>query len=270
MRPNPVFRAPAILASLTAAAFILGCQEMPTDAPVEDAAPAFAKPGACPGHPSCKDDGDDGDGGDGGGGDAALTLAFTGGLTGGDQEVGVKKDNKRSLDVNNAAYTIELNLADTRATAAGDRNADGTIRANPTCTWDVPAGAEGLTDDLVAALDGGNVDREVGLLVDKDAALEGVPSNDNFVRIAAHSLSPDPTVFIGRNGGPAFLTFTYGGDAASINDRGATRAFDGRGGLVRVVQRFDEDGDGELESNEPIVSVTCDLEDSFTATVAPL
>lgn len=268
MRPHPAFRVNAVVGSLTAAAFILGCQEMPTDAPVEDLAPSFAKPDCSvdPSHPSCKD----GDGGDGGGGGAALTLAFTGGLAGTAQEVGVKKDNKRSLDVNNAAYTIALNLANTQGIAAADRNANGTIKANPACAWDVPAGAAGLTDDLVAALDGGNVDREVGLLVDKDAALDGVPSNDNFVRIAAHSLSPDPTVFIGRNGGPDFLTFVYAGDPASINDPGATRAFEGSGGLVRVVKRFDEDGDGALESNEPIASVTCALEDPFTATVAPL
>lgn len=274
------FRGTTLITGLLSTALLLGCETPPTaveDAEsVSDAPLAHHRPGHAGGPGGGDDDGGPGDG-DGGGTEVAMAE----GLTATAQSVDVKRDNKRSLEVIAGTYSVDTNLSTTRATAAGDLNPDGSVVADPSCTWDVPAGAEPLTGLLVEALDTDAHAFELTLGIDKDAALAGIASNDNHMRLATGSLTEDPTIFVGRSGGP-FLAFAYSdGDAdpanddRSINDASATRTFTaaigagGSNGLVRAVTRFDEDGDGSLESNEPIVSMTCPLEDAFSATVAP-
>lgn len=255
-----------------AAAFLVACQDAPTTV---DAPPvAQAPPGACAPWPGCKDDGGGGDDGDGGGGEIT-EASFAGGLVATAQQVDVKRDNKRALDVEHPAYSVDVELENTYLTALNDKTAMTACQE-----WNIPTDdpvlSEELKDALVEALDptpASIIELTVG--VDKDAALEGTASRDNHIRLAAGSLEDRPTVFLGRSGGP-FLAFNYddgdadpGNDSRTINDASVTRTFTGSGGLVRVVKRFDEDGDGALESNEPIASLICALEDAFTVTVAP-
>ena len=96
--------------ALLSAVFLLGCQEQGSE-PVglEGLGPQFAKPGACPGHPSCKD----------GGGEpteADATVELSEGLkTFVAQDVQIKKDNANSLRVQRDGFTSQIALEATHA-----------------------------------------------------------------------------------------------------------------------------------------------------------
>ena len=218
-------------------------------------------------------------GGSGGDSQPRPTVRFTDGLRASTQDVTITRDDDAALEAMGPNLSVELRLATTQATARADLEADGGVRPDPACRWDVPAGAEGLTHDLVDELaPGADRRRDVTVLVDKRAALTGERSPGHWIRLLPRLGEIERPVFLGRNEPPDrnFLAFSYtdgdadpSNDAETIDDPRARRSFASAFGTVRVLQRFDADGDGVPESDEPLVTMICALEDVFTVTVAP-
>ena len=125
--------------ALLSTVFLFGCQEQGSG-PVglEGLGPQFAKPGACPGHPSCKD----------GGGEpteADATVELSEGLkTFVAQDVQIKKDNANSLRVQRDGFTSQIAL---EATHAAGLDKCGQV-----------GGSEGLLseDDVLDLIDDGS------------------------------------------------------------------------------------------------------------------
>lgn len=252
MRHAFALRSLTLAVGLAAAALMLGCDEVPTDVLADAPGPSLHHR---PGHDGGPGGGGGGDDGDGGGGSSGTVVSFSGGLSAAPQAVDVKRDNKRSLETHPTEYTVTFALANT---AAGD------------CVPNDVAESYGMESSLVAALSA-TATVDMDFEIDKDAAIDGTASNDNFFRFQQGSLEPEPTVFIGRSGGPFLaVDFDEGASSGGIEDGSATRVFRAiaGSGLVRVVQRVDDDGDG-LDGGDPLADLVCTLQDEFTLTVAP-
>ena len=264
MRHGTPLRSLTLAVGLSAVALMLGCDEVPTDVLADASGPTFHHADGHGGGPGGGGGGPGGGGGGGGddGGASGTEASFAGGLSAGEQAVDVKRDNKRSLETNPTSYTVTFALVNTKAAAESGA-----------CTFNDVATAAGIEQALIDALMT-EAGRTVAMdfEIDKDAALDGTASNDNFFRFDGGSLEPEPTVFIGRSGGPFLVVdFDKGTSTGGIDDASATRVFtapESNTGLVRVVQRVDEDGDG-LDGGDPLADLICTLQDEFTLTVAP-
>lgn len=143
--------------ALVAAAFLLGCQERGSD-PVEPqfaegGGTQFAKPGACPEHPSC------GGGTDDGGVDKTAKVDFDSPLlTSVSQEVNVRS-NKNSIELGNTTFENALNLSALTGypsvSVEVDENGDTTsftfLNLKQQCTTD-PVNMDADDPDVLARL----------------------------------------------------------------------------------------------------------------------
>ena len=116
--------------ALLFAAFLLGCQEQGSE-PVgpEGLGPVFAKPGACPGHPSCKDEPSDSPG------NAVVTVTVVSHLL-----IGSEANRAASLvNGGSSIHNVELNVTDNACSASGDlRGIIGILDAQGTATYTFP------------------------------------------------------------------------------------------------------------------------------------
>ncbi len=115
------------------AAFLLGCQEQGSE-PVgpEGLGPVFAKPGACPGHPSCKDEPSDSPR------NAVVTVAVASFLL-----IGTESGRAASLvNGGSSIHNVELTVTggtDNACSASGDlRGIIGILDAQGTATYTFP------------------------------------------------------------------------------------------------------------------------------------
>ena len=124
---------PPLVAAL---ALWTACDQQPTATLADAPAPSFAKP-ACPGHPSCKDDGGGDDGGDGGsGGEASLPIDL--------DAVFADPGSSGSLtDDGRGAYYAQVNESENFQTRMGLRQREWRENFDRCLTIHVVAAADG-------------------------------------------------------------------------------------------------------------------------------
>lgn len=108
------------IAGLLTLAMVTACEDSGPTAPPE-AVPAFAKPGACPGHPSC--DGDDGEDPPSGG----TTVTLAGGYTTDSPQPVTVKETGKALDVTGDPVALTWALPTLDALAEGSCTSNGFV-----------------------------------------------------------------------------------------------------------------------------------------------
>ena len=218
-------RAPSsVIALIAAAALAVGCDQLPTRQSLAEApGPAFAKP-ACPGHPSCKDDGGGDDGGEAGGGD--VTAFLTGGAT-----IASSTDPQLMTSVTDDASTLSMNSdqSDERTVDWGFTNTHGAGLSTNTCRTEGDESKSDVTfqelfDLLIAASDADGTGADGGFNMSFDKTADGLSSSNHaimtgatykgnrvLIGLPAHG-DPPPTATAGTS--PE--TYTYSGGIVRI------------------------------------------------------
>lgn len=239
MKPADLLRTAAALPFLLAA-----CGEPPVG-PAFDDPPSFAKPPHAGG-------GEKGAGAD---------LTLQGGINAGAQPVS-RSESTDQLGLSAESYTLTMNLA----SLVSDANIGACLKEPADMPDDV---LQILRNRLAGAM---HVEGFSTTIV-KEAALTGSPDQDNQL-----ALRGDWWLQLGKNNdriGAGWPTIVFEGDPGSIDDATQVRVFSIRNatGDVRVVERYDGNGDGRIRANDPVAHLTCPLSNmedgGIELTVAP-
>jgi hypothetical protein len=144
------------------------------------------------------------------------------------------------------SFTLDVNLGSTYST-----DPEACLKEPA----DMPAD---VLETLVGRLEAAHLE-DFRVEIDKQAALDEVQSTANVIELRG-----DFWLNVGLNNdriGAGFPTVRYEGDASTIDDGAITRTFTflTASGDVRVVERYDGNGDGKIRPNDPTAHLTCPL-----------
>lgn len=180
----------------------------------------------------------------GGGGSATALMSFTGSMSGAVQSVTLGTSSG-GLTFSASSYELDLDLGTAWST-------------NQAACSTEPANLPGYALDTLVARLGAATHGAVEVAIDAQAAVNGTSSVENTI-----SLRNDVWLQVGKNNdriGAGWPTVTYSGQG-DISDATQTRVFTFQNstGDVRVVWRYDGNGDGKVRANDPVGQLTCPL-----------
>jgi hypothetical protein len=180
----------------------------------------------------------------GSGGGATATASFSGAMNSADQAVAVGSSSG-GLTFSASSYQLDLDLGSAWST-------------NQAACSTEPTNLPGYALDTLVARLGASTNGAMEVAIDAQAAVNGTSSVENTI-----SLRNDIWLQLGKNNdriGAGWPTVTYSGPG-DFADATQPRVFTFQNttGDLRVVWRYDGNGDGKVKANDPVGHLTCPL-----------